>query len=229
MENTFSKAITPGKDEKRGSFSKEHILSAMSVERSFRLMRNITVLSVVFSSLTVLLTSLYCMFKTEEKYDRIFVLDEGHALWLSRRESALESRPTEAKAHLRLFHEMFFTLSPDRESWDESLLRALEMGSKSVQTLYEDLRESHFYERLRDTRAQQRITVDSIILREGSHPIEARCFCRQSILRESVEELRLLYTECTLTECPRTYSNPHGFLVENFRITRNSFLSRKRR
>lgn len=190
-------------------------------------MQRITILSILCALITISAVAIYAMWQTEEKYDRIYVLDEGHSIWMTRRESALEDRPLEAKAHLRLFHEMFFTLSPNSESWDEALKRSLEMGGESVRTLYEDLKESRFYERLHDTGAIQRIIVDSIQLLERSYPIQATTFSRQIIERESVTESRLLITECVLSQCPRTYSNPHGFLVNRFRITKNSALERK--
>lgn len=54
---------------------------------------------------------------------------------------SLQNRPVEAREHVRRFHELFFTLSPDKAAIESNLNRALLMADRSALSYYKALSE----------------------------------------------------------------------------------------
>ena len=52
-----------------------------------------------------------------------------------------QNRPVEAREHIRRFHELFFTLSPDRAAIESNINRALFLVDKSAFAYYQDMQE----------------------------------------------------------------------------------------
>ena len=52
----------------------------------------------------------------EAQREKIYVLDEGKSLMLALSQDLEQNRPVEAREHVRRFHELFFTLSPDKNA-----------------------------------------------------------------------------------------------------------------
>lgn len=52
----------------------------------------------------------------EAQRQKIYVLDEGKSLMLALSQDLAQNRPVEAREHVKRFHELFFTLSPDRNA-----------------------------------------------------------------------------------------------------------------
>ena len=61
----------------------------------------------------------------EAQRQQIYVLDGGKSLMLALSQDLSQNRPVEAMEHVKRFHELFFTLSPDKNAIEVSLcLRA---------------------------------------------------------------------------------------------------------
>ena len=54
----------------------------------------------------------------------------------------------EAREHVRRFHELFFTLSPEKSAIEHNVKRALLLADKSAYNYYQDFAEKGFYNRL---------------------------------------------------------------------------------
>ena len=52
-----------------------------------------------------------------------------------------QNRPVEAKSHVQRFHELFFTLSPDKDAIESNVRRSLFLADKSAYNYYKDLSE----------------------------------------------------------------------------------------
>ena len=88
--------------------------SLKNIETSFRQIRT---MGIVFVSLCALVTG-YALWSSyrfaERQREKIYVLDNGKSLILALSQDLSQNRPVEAKEHIRRFHELFFTLSPDK-------------------------------------------------------------------------------------------------------------------
>ena len=68
----------------------------------------------------------------EKQREKIYVLDGGKSLMLALSQDLSQNRPVEAREHIRRFHELFFTLSPDRAAIESNINRALFLDFEEV-------------------------------------------------------------------------------------------------
>lgn len=162
-------------------------------------------------------------FASKER-EKIYVLDNGKSLMLALSQNVNINRPVEAKEHVRRFHELFFTLAPDKEAIDSNLKRAFYLSDKSAFDYYKDLLEKGYYNRIISGNVQQRIEVDSIVCNFNDYPYQAITYARQIIIRSSNITTRSLITSCRLINSVRSDNNPQGFNMEKFSVTENKEL-----
>jgi conjugative transposon TraK protein len=135
-----------------------------------------------------------------------------------------QNRPVEAREHVKRFHELFFTLSPDKEAIESNIKRALFLSDKSAFDYYSDLSEKGYYARIVSGNINQTIQVDSVVCNFDKYPYQVMTYARQMIIRESNVTERSLITKCQLLNSVRSDNNPQGFSIENFEIVENKDL-----
>ena len=90
--------------------------SLKNIESSFRQIR---LSGIVFLSLCAVITvwSVWSSYRfAERQREKIYVLDNGKSLMLALSQDLSQNRPAEAREHVRRFHELFFTLSPEKSA-----------------------------------------------------------------------------------------------------------------
>ena len=160
----------------------------------------------------------------EAQRQKIYVLDGGKSLMLALSQDLSQNRPVEAKEHVKRFHELFFTLSPDKNAIESNIKRALFLVDKSAFGYYKDLTEKGYYNRIISGNINQTIAVDSVQCNFDSYPYKVATYARQMIIRESNITERSLVTRCNLINSVRSDNNPHGFIMEAFEIVENKDL-----
>ena len=98
----------------------------------------------------------------EAQRQKIYVLDEGKSLMLALSQDLEQNRPVEAREHVKRFHELFFTLAPDKSAIEGNIQRAMFLSDRSAYKHYSDLAEQGYYNRIISGNVSQRIEVDSI-------------------------------------------------------------------
>jgi len=195
--------------------------SLKNIETSFRQIR---VFIFVFVVLCAGITG-YALWNSysfaEAQRQKIYILDEGKSLMLALSQDLSQNRPVEAKEHVKRFHELFFTLSPDRSAIESNINRALFLVDKSAFAYYQDLQEKGYYNRIVSGNINQMLQVDSVAIDMGVYPYRATSYARQRIIRESNITERSLVTRCNLINSVRSDNNPHGFTMEKFEILEN--------
>lgn len=155
---------------------------------------------------------------------KIYVLDNGKSLMLALAQDASINRPVEAREHVRRFHELFFTLAPDKNAIESNLKRAFNLADKSAFDYYKDLLEKGYYNRIISGNVQQRIEVDSVVCNMETYPYAVRAYAREFIIRSSNVTKRSLITTCFLVNSVRSDNNPQGFNIEKFAVVENKDL-----
>lgn len=192
-----------------------------NIENSFKQIR---LYAIVFA---VLCTSVvgFAIWKSyhfaEEQRQKIYVLDNGKSLMLALSQDASINRPVEAREHVRRFHELFFTLAPDKDAIESNMKRAFYLADKSAFNYYKDLSEKGYYRRIISGNIQQRIEVDSVVSNFETYPYSVRTYAKQYIVRSSNLTKRSLITSCYLVNSVRSDNNPQGFTIESFSIVEN--------
>ncbi|WP_297096312.1 conjugative transposon protein TraK [uncultured Draconibacterium sp.] len=196
--------------------------SLKNIETSFRQIR---FFGMVFILLCAGITG-YSVFSAysfaEQQRQKIYVLDKGKSLILALSQDLAQNRPVEAREHIRRFHELFFTLSPDKNAIESNINRAMFLADKSVYTYYKDLLEKGYFNRIISGNINQTVQVDSVLVDFMNYPYTASTYARQVIIRESNITERYLVTKCSLINSVRSDNNPHGFTVENFEVIQNN-------
>lgn len=77
----------------------------------------------------------------EAQRQKIYVLDEGKSLMLALSQDLEQNRPVEAREHVKRFHELFFTLAPDKSAIEGNIQRAMFLSDRSAYEHYSDLAE----------------------------------------------------------------------------------------
>ena len=195
--------------------------SLRNIESSFRQIR---LFGIVFLSLCAVVTvwSVWNSYRFAEKQrEKIYVLDNGKSLMLALSQDLSQNRPAEAREHVRRFHEMFFTLSPEKSAIEHNVKRALLLADKSVYHYYSDFAEKGYYNRIIAGNINQVLKVDSVVCDFAAYPYKAHTYARQLIIRESNVTERSLVTSCSLQNTGRSDDNPNGFIIEQFTILEN--------
>ncbi|MDR2270432.1 MAG: conjugative transposon protein TraK [Sphingobacterium sp.] len=192
-----------------------------NIENSFRTIRLYTI---VFSLFCVGITC-FAVWKSynfaDVQREKIYVLDQGKSLMLALSQDASINRPVEAREHVRRFHELFFTLAPDKAAIESNMKRAFDLADKSAFDYYNDLSEKGYYNRIISGNVQQRIEVDSVVCNFNSYPYSVTTYARQFIIRSSNLTRRSLVTTCNLLNSVRSDSNPQGFQILKFAVASN--------
>ena len=192
-----------------------------NIETSFRQLR---MYALVFAGVCAVVTvaAVWMSYSfAERQRQKIYVLDNGRSLMVALSQDLAQNRPVEAREHVRRFHELFFTLSPDKAAIESNVGRALQMADKSALSYYKVLQEKGFFNRLIAGNVSQMVKVDSIRCDFDRYPYEARTYARQMIIRESNVTERTLVTACRLLNASRSDDNPNGFTIEGFTVLEN--------
>lgn len=203
--------------------------SLKNIETSFRQIR---LFGIVFVSLCAAIVgySVWSSYNFAEKQrEKIYVLDGGKSLMLALSQDLSQNRPAEAREHVRRFHELFFTLSPDKSAIESNIKRALLLADKSAYNYYTDFVEKGYYNRIIAGNINQVVQVDSVACNFNRYPYQVNTYARQMIIRESNVTERSLVTTCRLLNASRSDSNPNGFTIEGFTILENKDLKTRER
>lgn len=198
--------------------------SLKNIESSFKQLR---IFGIIFLCLCAVVAgySIWSAYNfAEVQRKKIYVLDNGKSLMLALSQDLSQNRPVEAREHVRRFHELFFTLSPDKSAIESNIQRALLLSDKSAFNYYKDLSEKGYYNRIISGNINQTVLIDSVNCNLDVYPYQVATYARQMIIRESNITERSLITTCKLLNSVRSDNNPHGFTIEAFEIRENKDL-----
>lgn len=192
-----------------------------NIENSFRQIRLFTMIFAVlcFAVVGVVIFKSYTF--AEQQRQKIYVLDNGKSLMVALSQDMSINRPVEAREHVRRFHELFFTVAPDKNAIESNVKRAFYLADESAFNYYKDLSEKGYYNRIISGNIQQRIEVDSVVANFESYPYQVKTFAKQFIIRSSNLTTRSLITNCSLVNSVRSDNNPQGFTIEKFNVAEN--------
>ena len=203
--------------------------SLQNIQKAFALTRIYLIL------ITIVLLALggYAIYSSyqfaEAQRSKIYVLENGQPLLLALSHNVEENRVAEAKSHVRRSHEYFFTISPEKTAIEYNINKALFLSDNVAADYYIKLKEDGFYERIISAGILCEIMVDSVKIDDTTYPYRAYTYGKTSIIRSSSILYRNLETVCDLVNSTRTENNPHGFIIEKWKIINNSDIKEVKR
>lgn len=155
---------------------------------------------------------------------RIYVLDEDTPILAKQVDEELTIE-VEAKAHINLFHQLFFTLAPDDKYINHNLEKSMYLIDESGLAQKNTLQEKGFYSNIISASATFAIMTDSIKFNKDD--MSFIYYGKQRIERKTSILYRELVTTGKISKSTRTENNPHGLMIINYRTLQNKDLEYK--
>jgi conjugative transposon TraK protein len=199
-----------------------------NIDTAFKHVRTFSIISIA----VLFLLSGIVVYKSyqfaSDGQERIYVLANGKALEAFAADRK-DNIPVEARDHVKIFHQLFFTLSPDDKAINSSISKALYLADESAKRVYDNLKESNYFSNLISGNVNQTIQVDSVYVDVNRYPMYFKCYATQQLTRTTSVVTRSLITEGFLRNVSRSDNNAHGFLIEKWETLENKDLSVQRR
>lgn len=199
-----------------------------NIDTAFRHIRLFSIIVIIVS----VMLSAYSLFLSYRMVShagqKVYILANGKALEAYAADRK-DNIPVEARDHVRMFHQYFFTLDPDEKVIQSNVTKALYLADGSAKEQYDALKENGYYSSLISGNISQQVQVDSIEIRLDDYPYYFRCVGTQKIIRPSSIVTRSLVTEGYLRSVSRSDNNPHGFLIEKWRTLENKDVNSQNR
>lgn len=189
-----------------------------NIEKKIRLAYNTVLITVIGSVVSICLIGMYAIGQINDSRKTIYVIDNGIPI-LAKQTNEQANRPVEYKAHVDLFHSLYFTLTPDDNFIQYQMKKAMYLIDESGVQQYNNLKEKGFFSQIMSSSAVLSLITDSIQLDIDKR--QFRYFGTQKIERKSSIITRSLITEGYLKDIPRSPNNPHGILIENWKTIEN--------
>ncbi|GAB3429756.1 conjugative transposon protein TraK [Niabella aquatica] len=190
-----------------------------NIDTAFRHIRLFTIVIVIGS----LLFCIYVVYRTNvtltANRGKVLVMVNGKLVEAVAMERNI---PVELRDHIRTFHTLFFTLSPDEKAIQSQVTKALYLADGSARRQYQNLKEAGFYNNLISGNISQTIEIDTIELDMAKTPYRFRCSGRQYITRPTSVATRSIVTQGYVrVGMVQSDNNNHGFLIERWEIISN--------
>lgn len=199
-----------------------------NIDKAFKHVKLLTIV-VVLASMAICgyaIAKSYQMVTRAEQ--RIYLLANGKAIEAFSAERK-DNIPVEAKDHVKMFHHYFFSLDPDEKVIHDHIVRALNLADGSAKSKYDDLKEDRYYAGIISGNISQKVVMDSMAFSMDTYPYYFKYYGKEKIIRPTVVVTRSLITEGFLRSVSRSDNNPHGFLIERWRVLENKDLKTSQR
>lgn len=151
----------------------------------------------------------------------VYILDNNVPI-LARQTDMQMNRPAEYKAHVDLFHSIFFSLTPDDKYIQYQMKKAMYLIDESGILQLNNLKEKGYFNSILSSSSVLTLETDSIVLDVPRKYF--RFYGRLKIDRRSATLVRSLITEGHLKDIPRSDNNPHGLLITGWKTLENKDL-----
>lgn len=172
----------------------------------------------------------YTIYRTSTALERnrheIYLLVNGkliNAIAIDRKDSL----SVEIRDHVKMFHFYFYSLEPDEQIIKRHLTAALYLADNNAKQEYDNLTETGYYSNIISGNiSQQVLDPDSVLVNTNQPPYYFRYYGKLRIVRETSILTRSLITEGAIRVLSAVSDkNPHGFLIENWKVLENKDLS----
>lgn len=194
-----------------------------NIDTSLKTMRTIMFIVILFAFLFCSYIYFYSMKQIDESRNKVYLLSQGNALELVRSRNGKDNIVAEIKSHITMFHEFFYNLDPDPVDIKTRINKALYLIDESGTQIHSKREEVLYYHKLIDGNISSRVYIDSIIpVLDSDNVYHCKIIARQKLIRTSNTTEKHIDGECTIRNVARTDNNPHGFLIEGYRLTNTS-------
>lgn len=204
------------------------IKELVTIKTSAANMRRLSVAALCIAGLVCVGSVGAALHFTESRMSSIYVLDHGGASYATLSDEDSQ-RELEVQDHVSRFHELLLNLSPSSEAIKANIDRALTMSDRSAYNYWQDLSEQGFYQRLVTANICQQFVLDSLSTDMSSYPYRAKVFGKMYLMRETNVTAYDIRTSCNVVDVGRSKGNPHGLMIEQFKVEASEKLGTRKR
>jgi len=192
-----------------------------SIEGKIRLATVVAIGSLICSLLISFMVSLFAWKQVVNARQSVYIL-AGNIPILARQTDVQMNRPAEYKAHIDLFHSIFFSVTPDDKYIEYQMKKAMYLVDESGMQQLNNLKERGYFTSILSSSSVLTLQTDSIFIDPGRRYF--RYYGKLKIDRRSSTIMRSLITEGYLKDIPRSENNPHGLLITGWKTLENKDL-----
>ncbi|BAV04438.1 Bacteroides conjugative transposon TraK protein [Filimonas lacunae] len=189
--------------------------------------RHVKTFSIVLTVANVII-SCYAIYKSHQTIarnkDKVYVI-AGDKFLQAVSASRAENMPIEIKDHIKTFHNYFFSLEPDESVIKRNITKSLYLADAKAKNEYDNLNEKGYYTGIVSGNISQQVMEPDSIALVTIPPYRFRYYGKLKMIRATSIVTRSLVTEGTIRVTSPSDNNPHGFLIENWRIIDNTDIS----
>lgn len=159
--------------------------------------------------------------------NQVYILDDNTVLSAISAERGYELEP-EIVDHVNRFHDLFYNIAPLQETIDVNEGRAMALVDTDVQNYMDDQKESGFYSNIIRLGVVQQIEPDSVKVNMDVLPYEATYYGKLYFKRATMLYVYSLISTCKVVDIgQRTTANPHGLLMQDYRIKQRNMIDQR--
>lgn len=156
----------------------------------------------------------------QENKSVIYILDEkGNALIANKSQQSLETRVFEYEDHVKDFYQLWYAY--DQFSYKRNIETALNLIGEGGKELYNLDLEQDIFGMLREKNLTLTVSVTDVQIND-TRPVTGKITGTQTIRRLKGKLTRNLIATFTLKDVDRSRNNPHGVIIENWKIIDNT-------
>jgi conjugative transposon TraK protein len=201
-----------------------------NIDTAFKLIRSFSIAFLVACSIICCFNSYTNSVTVRKLQQKVFILSSGKLMEAYAAERK-DSIPVEIRDHVKMFHFYFYSLEPDETVIKKNITRALYLADATARDEYDNLKESGYYASFISGNVSQRVEdYDSLKVDIDQQPWRFKYFGKLRIVRATSIVTRSLVTEGYVRTLDATSdNNPHGFLIERWKILENRDLTVQKR
>lgn len=199
--------------------------SLINIQSAFSHTRLFLILLVGSNVIIMAFVSIFAFQFKRNQEEKIYALQGEEPMLFALNQNTTDNREAEAEASIRDFHDLFFNIYPDEQETEYKLQRALSMSDNSVYSIYKNLKDNRYFERIYDAHIISKFKCDSVEIDMTHYPYNCKMWGKTAIVRSVSTSFRNLTTTCQLRNCARSNATPHGFIIENWEVVDNSDLN----
>ncbi|MDF2191371.1 conjugative transposon protein TraK [Paraflavitalea sp. CAU 1676] len=202
--------------------------SLKNIDTAFKYVRLLTGLTIACSFALCIAIAYFYQSQKSKNEQKVYVIANGKIF-----DAFADVRdryyPIEIQDHVEVFHRYFYTISPSDKNLEKSVNRALFLADQSAANEYNNLREAGYYSSMTSANAFQEVEADSITVDLNSSPWRFRYFGKLRITRPTSTTTRSIISEGAIRKVLPSRENPHGLLIERWRVTENNTIDQENR
>ena len=182
---------------------------------TLKLNRFVTISVTVMAFLSVIFSGILIYNTYKEALNSAFAVNTDGSIIPLKLVEQKENLEIEAKAHLALFHQNFYGLTPN--NFERNLEKALWLGNTSVDEVYKQKKADGVYNRLLQYSLIQKVISIESQLNLQKEPYAFRTVVQFEVNRGTTVDNYELITTGNLLLVERHYpNNTHGLLISNY-------------